>query len=348
MIGKSDIFVRSTILVLFAIIFFTVSLLISYEGFQIPHDLRTNHMSITDVTSTCKQMDFILKSHHMSYEQMIRLMNADELNSYLTPQQIGVVEQCMRGKLPELSSYLTPQKLGFFEGLGNHKVSGKAKIITIDQTNYLRFDYFDIGYDSRVGKNFKIPELHVYLTQKNILSPEIYLDKLKTKMGGKNYKLPDDVDLDLYDTVLIFDAIQKEPFAKILLEDPFYVRDAINNILDDSKNIDHPKISSQIIYNRYGFLEGVDDYNAKGTMLIDYEEDEGDLTIKQFEVSKGEDLRLYLTKNGDVKKNGYWTLDSKGFVYISSATTNEVLRYSPSGDFVDVFVSSGSGGLSGP
>jgi hypothetical protein len=285
-------------------------------------------------------MDFILKYHSMSYEQMIRLINNDELNSYLTPQQIDVVEQCMHGKLPELSSYLTTQKLGFFEGLGNHKVSGKAKIITIDQTNYLRFDYFDISYDSRVGKNFKIPELHVYLTQKNVLSPEIYLDKLKTKLGGKNYKLPDDVDLDLYNTVLIFDAIQKEPFAKIVLEDPFYFRDAINNILDDSKNVNHPKISSQIIHNRYGFLEGVDNYNAKGTMLIDYEEDEGDLTIKQFEVSRGEDLRLYLTKNGDVKKSGYWTLDSNGFVYISSATTNEVLRYSPSGEFVDVFVDS--------
>jgi len=267
---------------------------------------------------------------------MIRMINNNQINSYFNPVEINTIEQCLQGKLPKLSSYLVPQKIGFLEGLGTHDAKGTAKIIMIEKTNYLRLESFEIDYEFKVGQDFQIPELHVYLSQDDTLSNKIYLDKLQTKLGSKNYKLPH-VDLNTYDTVLIFDEIRKEPFVKIKLEDPFYIRDIVRDLIDKTKIIDFPKIESQVIYERYGFLEGVSTYNAKGIATVDYVEDEGELKIENFEISIGDDLGLYLTKSGDVKKSGYWTLDSYGFVYISSGNTDEVLRYAPDGTFKDVF-----------
>ena len=330
-------------------VFFTASLVISYEGFQTSPNLRTQHLPLGDVFSTCSQMDSILQDNGMSYEEIIRLLNGNDINSHpdLSSSDIQVIETCLHGQLPELGSFLITQKIGFVEGLGNHDAKGKATILLIEKTTYLRMESFEISYDPKVGKNFQIPELHVYLSRGDILSPDIYLDKLKTGIGGKNYKLPD-VDLTEYNTVLIYDKTKNEPFAKIPLRDPSYIPDVFYGFLDESKNIDSTKIASQIIYERYGFFEGVDNYDAKGIATVDYEEDEGELKIANFEITMGDDLGLYLTNDGQVKKSGYWTFDSNGFAYLSSGNSDEVLRYSPDGKFKDVFVTSGSGGLALP
>ena len=292
-------------------------------------------------------MDFILQSKSMSYENMIRLLNNNEINSHFSSHEIDVIEQCLQGKLPALSSYLITQKIGFIKGLGGHDAKGKAEVLRIDKNSYFRLDSFEIGYEPKLGENYQIPELHVYLTQDDVLSPEIYLDKLKTKLGSKNYRLPD-VDLNTYDTVLIINEITQEPFAKITLKDPFYVNDVINNIANDFKTVPSPKIESKIIYERYGFFEGIDNYNAKGIAAVDYEEDEGELKIENFEISQGDDLRVYLAKNEDVAKSGYWTFDSNGNLYVSSGNTDQILRYTSDGTFQDIFVKAKSGGLEGP
>ncbi|MDH3341855.1 MAG: glycosyltransferase, partial [Nitrosopumilus sp.] len=266
---------------------------------------------------------------------------------HFSSHEIDVIEQCLQGKLPALSSYLITQKIGFIKGLGGHDAKGKAEVLRIDKNSYFRLDSFEIGYEPKLGENYQIPELHVYLTQDDVLSPEIYLDKLKTKLGSKNYRLPD-VDLNTYDTVLIINEITQEPFAKITLKDPFYVNDVINNIANDFKTVPSPKIESKIIYERYGFFEGIDNYNAKGIAAVDYEEDEGELKIENFEISQGDDLRVYLAKNEDVAKSGYWTFDSNGNLYVSSGNTDQILRYTSDGTFQDIFVKAKSGGLDGP
>ncbi len=337
---------RYIVIALILVVALSTSLFISYE-LQVSPNLRTQHLSLDDVFSTCNEMDQLLQSNGLSYEQMIRLLNLNEINTHLNSKEIQIVEQCLQGKLPELSSYLIPQKIGFLEGIGLHDAKGMAKIITIEKNTYLRLEHFEISYEPKVGQNFQIPELHVYLSKNNSLTPEIYLDKLKTGLGGKNYKLPD-VDFNTYGTVLLFDKITNESFAKISLGSPSYVSDLFYGFLDNSKNVDYPKASSQIIFERYGFFEGMDDYVAKGIATIDYIEDEGELKISNFEISQGDDLRLYLTDDGIVKNNGYWTFDSFGNVYVSSGNSDEVLRYAPDGTFKDVFVRSGSGGLSLP
>ena len=191
--------IKLIIIALLILGLFTVSLIVSYEGFQISPNLRTQQMSFDDVLSMCNAMNSILASNGVSFEQTIRLLNNNEIFSQFNLQEIDIIEQCLQGKLPELSSSLIPQKIGFLEGLNGHEAKGQAKVIVIKKSNYLRLDSFEIGYEPKVGETFEIPELHVYLSQGNPISPEIYLDKLKTKLGSKNYKLPD-VDLDNYDT----------------------------------------------------------------------------------------------------------------------------------------------------
>ena len=325
--------------------FFISSLIISYEGFQLSPNLRTQHMSFEDVSSICSRMDSIMQSHNISYEHMIRLLNDEQLKEYLTTNEITTVEHCLQGRLPELSSFLVPIRIGFFEGMGSHDAKGTAKVLMIEKNNYLRLESFEIDYVPKNGTHFQIPELHVYLSRDDS-NPEIYLDKLQTKLGSKNYKLPS-VDLNVYDTILIVDQTQKELFAKVKLHSLFYLRDIVNSMLDNGKTITDPKISSQAISEQYGFLNGVDNY-AKGTATVEYHEDEGELNIQNFEISHGEDLQLYLTKNNKLKKSGYWTIDSSGFTYVSSGNTDQVLRYAPDGTFLDIFVDSGSGGLDGP
>ncbi|MCA9819234.1 MAG: hypothetical protein KC440_00145, partial [Nitrosarchaeum sp.] len=325
-------------LVIIAVImsgFFISSLIISYEGFQISPNLRTQHMSFEDVSSICSKMNSIIQSHNISYEQLIRLLNDEQLKEYLTPNEITTVEQCLQGKLPELSSFLIPIRIGFFEGMNLHDAKGTAKVLMIEKNNYLRLESFEIDYAPKNGTHFQIPELHVYLSRDGS-NPEIYLDKLQTKLGSKNYKLPS-VDLNVYDTILIVDQTQKELFAKVKLRSLFYLRDVIDGILDNGKTITDPKIRSQAISEQYGFLSGVDNYNAKGAATVEYHEDEGELNIQNFEISHGKDLQLYLTKNNNLKKSGYWTIDSSGYTYVSSGNTDQVLRYAPDGTFLDVF-----------
>ena len=96
------------------------------------------------------------------------------------------------------------------------------------------------------------------------------------------------------------------------------------------------------------FLKVFENYKAKGSIKVDYLEDEGSLQIEKFEISKGEDLGVYVTENKDIKKSGYWTFGPDGNLYVSSGNTDQVLRYSDDGVFEDIFVAANSGGLDGP
>ena len=72
---------------------------ISYEGFQVSPNPRIQHTSVTDTLSICKQMDFILQSKSMSYENVIRLLNNNEINPHFNSKEIDVIEQCLQGQL---------------------------------------------------------------------------------------------------------------------------------------------------------------------------------------------------------------------------------------------------------
>ncbi len=84
----------------------------------------------------------------------------------------------------------------FTDGDSFHKVSGDAKIITDGSgKKYLRFENFE----STNG-----PDLYVYISTDKGNEDFVSLGKLKGNIGDQNYELPENVDLEKYDNVLIW------------------------------------------------------------------------------------------------------------------------------------------------
>ncbi len=93
--------------------------------------------------------------------------------------------------------------VGSFEGRNDYAVSGQATYYELeDGTRTLRFEEFEADNG---------PDLYVYLTSASSADPDAAIDAdaidlgvLKGNIGDQNYELPADVDLDRYDTVVIW------------------------------------------------------------------------------------------------------------------------------------------------
>ncbi len=301
-------------------------------------------------------MKNVLQQKGTDYDHMINAIGDEQRwNAFNFDQKDeDIIEKCLQENLSTVSSYEIPKKTGFFEGVGDHNVKGKAKVILLGQDEYLRLEKFEISYNPITEYGYKIPELYVYLNKGDNLNSEYKdLGNLKTNLGGKNYKLEpelEDRDLDEYDTVIIYDIIHKEVFAKIELNDPNLFTDPFYDIIDEIKIVDSPKIESRIIHERYGFFEGVGGSEAKGSADAYFTEDEGILQIEKFEISVGREPELYLTKNEQISKNGHWTIGPDNNLYVVSGNTNEILRYDAFGKLInnEKFVTDKSNGLIHP
>ena len=85
-------------------------------------------------------------------------------------------------------------KSGTFEGLAGHDAEGIAKIIQVNDMNFLRFENFQVTNG---------PDLRVYITPDGDVKNGIHLEKLKGSKGDQNYFL-DGIDVSVYDTVVIY------------------------------------------------------------------------------------------------------------------------------------------------
>ena len=85
-------------------------------------------------------------------------------------------------------------KSGTFEGLAGHDAEGIAKIIQVNDMNFLRFENFQVTNG---------PDLRVYITPDGDVKNGIHLEKLKGSKGDQNYSL-DGIDVSVYDTVVIY------------------------------------------------------------------------------------------------------------------------------------------------
>ena len=299
--------------------------------------------------TTCEKAEKILATKNKSFEQLDWISRdakeREKLVSSLTSDELKEVLACAKSNLPDLKSEIITKKIGFFEGQNAHQVNGKARVITIENKDYLRFENFEIGFSG--DKN---PDLHVYLATQDDFSNNIYLEKLKTKVGSKNYPLQG-IDIDDYDTVIIYDEISKEIFATISLSNPSLLVDMFMDLYHNLQNdVDEPKIDSDIIYTKTGTLDGSADFQTLGRIETPFEEDEAELKFERFEISEGFDFHLYATEDGQVKKPGDWTFGPDNLIYVSNTNTNEILRYdATTGEFIDVFVAAdNNGGLQGP
>ena len=92
---------------------------------------------------------------------------------------------------------------GDFEGRNDYAVAGEATVHELpDGSRTLRFENFEADNG---------PDLHVYLTSASSADPDAVIDQdivdlgvLTGNIGNQNYTIPADVDLERYDTVLIW------------------------------------------------------------------------------------------------------------------------------------------------
>ncbi len=89
----------------------------------------------------------------------------------------------------------TISKIGEFRGLAGHQASGKAELVLVGDAMYLRFEDFQVTNG---------PDLRVYITKDGNVKDGIHLEKLKGSTGNQNYELPDTIDTDIYNTVVIY------------------------------------------------------------------------------------------------------------------------------------------------
>ena len=83
----------------------------------------------------------------------------------------------------------------FVDADASHKVSGSAQVIKTTQGQILRFE----NLEATNG-----PDLRIYLATDTQATEFIDIGKNKATIGNVNYELPQDVDLEKYDTVLIW------------------------------------------------------------------------------------------------------------------------------------------------
>ena len=87
---------------------------------------------------------------------------------------------------------------GVFVGVGDgiHDAQGEAYTIPLENgSNVLRLENF---------RSTNGPDLYVYLSTDKNASEFINLGELKANSGNQNYQIPDDVDLEKYNQVLIW------------------------------------------------------------------------------------------------------------------------------------------------
>lgn len=103
------------------------------------------------------------------------------------------------------------ERRGEFSGLGRYDAEGVATVLGDGSgQRFLRFEQFatDNG-----------PDLNVYLVNSSVegTTDVIDLGDLSGNIGDQNYEIPPEVDLDVYDTVVIWCVRFSAPFGEALL-----------------------------------------------------------------------------------------------------------------------------------
>ena len=107
---------------------------------------------------------------------------------------VTTISEDMNEMSTDPSEPLENLKTGSFQGLAGHYADGTAKTIKVGDLTYLRFENFEVTNG---------PDLRVYLTLEGDVKNGIHLEKLKGSKGNQNYLL-ENIDLEMYDTVVIY------------------------------------------------------------------------------------------------------------------------------------------------
>jgi len=140
----------------------------------------------------------------MEKERGEMMMDAKELMAQAAETTTSASEEMMD------ESGDSMMKMGEFVGLAGHSGEGIAKIIDVqDGASYLRFEDFTVTNG---------PDLFVYIAQDGDVKNGINLGKLKGSSGNQNYELPENTDLEVYNTAVVYCKLFGVYFAEATLK----------------------------------------------------------------------------------------------------------------------------------
>ena len=93
------------------------------------------------------------------------------------------------------SSIIAKLEGQFVDADNFHKTSGTAKIIIVDDKKFLSLENFETTNG---------PDLYVYLSTDKSSEDYANLGRLKGNVGDQNYEISDDIDLENYNTAVIW------------------------------------------------------------------------------------------------------------------------------------------------
>jgi hypothetical protein len=162
-------------------------------GWAADHDTKHNKM----MESMISQMD------ESTMTEMESMMKAKVIMSEAAKTSTSVSEG-----MEEMGDQPTKLKTGEFVGLAGHEGQGTAKIISAGEESFLRFEDFKVTNG---------PDLFVYITQDGDVHKGILLERLKGSTGSQNYELPADIDLEVYNTAVVYCKLFGVYFAEAYL-----------------------------------------------------------------------------------------------------------------------------------
>ena len=142
-----------------------------------------------------KMMDSIINLPEDTMDKEESMMKAKEMMKEAAENPTSVSEDIGEMIGDNDASEIQILKQGEFKGADFfHNAKGMAKIIEIGDQMFLSFEMFEVTNG---------PDLRVYVTADGDVKNGIQIDKLKGSTGDQSYLL-DGVDVDVYDTVVIY------------------------------------------------------------------------------------------------------------------------------------------------
>ena len=157
-------------------------------------------MKMMEEEEKMKMMEEEEKMKMMEEEEKMKMMEEEEKMKMMEEEEkMKMMEEEEKMKMMEEEEKIIPMSyVGTFRGVGDgvHDAQGDTFTIPLkDGNDVLRLENF---------KATNGPDLYVYLSTDKGASDYIDLGKLKASNGNQNYDIPNDVDLDKYNKVLIW------------------------------------------------------------------------------------------------------------------------------------------------
>ena len=179
----------------------------------VPQQVNESPATTTQVNGPAVSVDMASQVYHkyIGMSEQVRMRVAAQM----TPQDESMimteaarVTTGIKESVPGMKESVSTIRSGSFAGVDGHLAEGIAKIVSVNGTQYLRFEHFKVTNG---------PDLHIYLVSSaGNVQNRIDLGILKGSEGDQNYSLGS-VGNTKYDTTIIFSQPFRIVFATATL-----------------------------------------------------------------------------------------------------------------------------------